>query len=82
MKIFKNRMVLGITCIVISLLICFAITPLINAGLSKKTTVVRMKEDAVSGVQLTGGMLEEVEIICSRQSCLWMRGGRIPTFTI
>ncbi len=62
MKIFKNRMVLGVTCIVISLLICFAITPLINAGLSKKTTVVRMKEDAVSGVQLTGGMLEEVEV--------------------
>ena len=36
MKLFKNRMILGITCIVISLIICFAITPLINVGLSKK----------------------------------------------
>ena len=62
MKIFKNRMVLGITCIVISLLICFALTPLINMGLSKKTTVVRMKQNVLEGEQLTRGMLEEIEV--------------------
>lgn len=62
MKIFKNRMVLGITCIVISLIICFAITPLINMGLSKKTTVVRMKQNVLEGEQLTRGMLEEIEV--------------------
>ncbi len=62
MKIFKNRMVLGITCIVISLLICFALTPLINMGLSKKTMVVRMKQNVLEGEQLTRSMLEEVEV--------------------
>lgn len=36
MKLFKNRTVLGIFCIAVSLIICFAITPLVNAGLSKK----------------------------------------------
>lgn len=55
-------MVLGITCIVISLIICFALTPLINMGLSKKTTVVRMKQNVLEGEQLTRSMLEEVEV--------------------
>ena len=62
MKRFKNRMVLGITCFVISLLICFALTPLINMGLSKKTTVVRMKQNVLEGEQLTRGTLEEIEV--------------------
>lgn len=42
MKLFKNRTVLGIFCIAVSLLICFAITPLVNAGLSKKVAIVRL----------------------------------------
>ena len=29
MKLFKNRTVLGIFCIAVSLIICFAITPLV-----------------------------------------------------
>lgn len=62
MKIFKNRMILGITCIVVSLIICFAITPLINMGLSKKATVVRMRQSVKAGEQLTVSMLEEVEV--------------------
>lgn len=62
MKIFKNRMVLGVTCIVISLIICFAITPLINVGLSKKSTVVRVRQDVTAGEQLIKEMLEEVEV--------------------
>lgn len=62
MKIFRNRTVLGITCIVISLLICFAITPLINKSLSKKATVVRVIHDAKEGEQLTGTIIKEVEV--------------------
>ena len=62
MKLFKNRMILGITCIVISLIICFAITPLINVGLSKKTTVVRVNREIKAGEQLTKNMLTEVEV--------------------
>ena len=44
MKLFKNRTVLGIFCIAVSLLICFAITPLVNAGLSKKVAIVRFNQ--------------------------------------
>lgn len=62
MKIFKNRTVLGITCIVISLVICFAVTPLINKSLSRKTTVVRVVHDAKVGDQLTGSIIKEVEV--------------------
>lgn len=62
MKLFKNRMVLGIACIVVSLIICFAITPLINTGLSKTATVVRMRQNANAGEQLDASMLEEVQV--------------------
>lgn len=62
MKLFKNRTVLGIVCIVAALLICFAITPLFNAGLSKKTTIVRVVKDAKAGEEITKGMLSEVEV--------------------
>lgn len=62
MKLLKNRTVLGIVCIVIALLICFAITPLFNAGLSKKTTIVRMAKGAKAGEEITKSMLTEVEV--------------------
>lgn len=62
MKLFKNRMVLGIACIVVSLVICFAITPLVNMGLSKMATVVRMRQDVKAGERLDASMLEEVQI--------------------
>lgn len=62
MKLLKNRTVLGILCIAASLLICFAITPLVNAGLSRKTTIVRFTRQAEEGEQITKNMLEEVEV--------------------
>lgn len=62
MKILRNRTVLGILCIAVSLIICFAITPLVNKGLSSKTTIVRMKTNAKAGAQITNAMVEEVEV--------------------
>ena len=35
MKLFKNRTVLGIFCIAVSLIICFAITPLVKVLIIK-----------------------------------------------
>ena len=52
MKLFKNRTVLGIFCIAVSLLICFAITPLVNAGLSKKVAIVRFNQMVQEGDRL------------------------------
>ena len=62
MKLFRNRTVLGIFCIAVSLLICFAITPLVNAGLSRKVTIVRFNRPVKEGEQITKGMLEVVEV--------------------
>lgn len=62
MKLFKNRTVLGIFCIAVSLLICFAITPLVNAGLSKKIAIVRFNQMVQEGEQITKNMVDVVEV--------------------
>lgn len=62
MKFLRNRTVLGILCIVIALLICFGITPMMNRGLSAKTTIVRMKGNVKAGTRVTGKMVETVEV--------------------
>lgn len=62
MKLFKNRTMLGIFCIAVSLIICFAITPLVNAGLSKKVTIVRFNKQVNEGEEITRSMLDEVEV--------------------
>ena len=62
MKLLKNRTVLGAVCIVLSLLICFALTPLFNQSVSRKTTVVRVVKDIQSGEQITKDMVQTVEV--------------------
>ena len=62
MKLFKNRTVLGIFCIAVSLLICFAITPLVNARLSKKVAIVRFNQMVQEGEQITKNMVDVVEV--------------------
>lgn len=62
MNFLKNRTVLGIACIVLSLLICFAITPLFNAGISQKTTIIRVTGDIRAGDQITKVMVKTVEV--------------------
>lgn len=39
MSFIKNRTVLGVICIVLSLLICFVVAPLFNSGISQKPTL-------------------------------------------
>lgn len=58
----RNRSVLGILCILASLLLVFGISPLVSRGFSAKVKVVRMKSDQAAGTRLTAGMLEEVEM--------------------
>ena len=62
MKVFKNRTVLGIFCIAAALIICFAITPLVNMGLSQKVTIVRFVKSAKAGDEIQKSMLQEVEV--------------------
>ena len=63
MSFFKNRTVLGVLCIVLSLLICFAVTPLFNAGISQKTSIVRVTKDIKSGDQITKDMKPDSVIL-------------------
>ncbi len=61
-KIFKNRMQIGWVCIVLSLVVCFGITPLFNSGMKAQAEVVRVKTDIPRGVQITGSMVEVVSV--------------------
>lgn len=61
MKILKSRTVLGVICIVVSLLICFGITPLFNKEISKKIEIVRVVKDIKIGDKVTGDMVRSVK---------------------
>lgn len=62
MNFFKNRTVLGVICIVLSLLICFVLTPLFNQSVSQKTSIVRVVKDIPAGEQITKDMVQSVEV--------------------
>ena len=62
MKFLKNRTVLGIICIALALIICFAITPLFNASKSSTMKIIRIKNDVKIGQQLTSKDVENVEV--------------------
>lgn len=62
MSFLKNRTVLGVICIALSLLISFAVTPLFNSSISQKTDIVRVVKDIKAGDQITKEMLKTVEV--------------------
>ena len=62
MKLLKNRTVLGVVFIALSLIICFAITPLFNAAKENTTEIVRMKKDVKIGQEITEKDIEVVEV--------------------
>lgn len=62
MKFLKNRTVLGVICIALALIICFAITPLFNASNSSTMRIVRVKNDLKIGQEITAKDIEIVEV--------------------
>lgn len=62
MSFLKNRTVLGVICIVLSLLICFVLTPLFNQSLSQKTAVVRVVKNIKAGDAISNDMIQTVEV--------------------
>ena len=62
MKFMKNRTVVGILCIVLSLFICFGITPLFNKSISQKTQIVRVAKEIKAGEKITENMIQAVEV--------------------
>lgn len=62
MKLFKNRVFIGIACLVLAALIAFVAVPIVNHLSTKTMEVIRVKDDVGMGTQLTEEMLEKVEI--------------------
>lgn len=62
MSFLKNRTVIGVICIVLSLIICFAVTPLFNKGMSQKTEIVRVTKDIKIGDEITKDMVQTVDV--------------------
>ena len=48
MKIFRNRTVIGVLCILLALVICFGVTPLFSRSASEKAEIVRVTADTRS----------------------------------
>lgn len=62
MSFLKNRTVIGILCIVLSLGICFGIVPLFTQSASQKTEVVRVARDIKAGEEITADAVQLVEV--------------------
>lgn len=62
MNFIKNRTVIGVLCIILSLVICFAITPMFNRTISQKTEIVRVTKDIRIGDEITNDMVKTVEV--------------------
>lgn len=62
MQIFKNRTVIGVACIILALVICFAVTPLFNRSLSEKTQIVRVIREIKEGEEITASQVKVVEV--------------------
>ena len=67
LEVFKNRTVLGITCIVLALIMCFVVSPLIIRTSNKTMDVVRVTADIKSGDEITKEMVTEVKMTSINQ---------------
>ena len=62
MKIFRNRTVIGVLCILLALIICFGVTPLFSRSASEKTEIVRVTKDIKEGDEITAEKVQTVEV--------------------
>lgn len=62
MKIFRNRTVIGVLCILLALIICFGVTPLFSRSASEKTEIVRVTKDIKEGDEITAEMVQTVAV--------------------
>ena len=67
LNVFKNRTVLGITCIVLAFFICFVVSPLISRISNKTVSIVRVTADIKSGDEITKDMVTEINMSSANQ---------------
>lgn len=58
----KNRTIIGIVCIVLALVVTFAVAPLVNRMAESKIDIVRMTKDVVQGHQISENDIEVVKV--------------------
>lgn len=61
-RFFKNRTIVGLISIILSLVICFLVAPLFNNAVRSKTEIVRVTKDILKGEVITASNIETVEI--------------------
>ena len=62
MNFLKNRTVIGVICILLALIICFAVTPLFNKTISEKMEIVRVVKPVKIGEEITADKVSVVEV--------------------
>jgi pilus assembly protein CpaB len=60
-NLLKNRIVVGLLCIITALVICFGLTPMFNDALKSKAELVRVTSEIKTGDEITAGMITTVE---------------------
>lgn len=61
-RLIKNRIVLGLGCILVSLIICFGLIPMFNGALKAKVEIVRVNAAIQKGEEITAKMVTTVEV--------------------
>ena len=59
----KNRTIIGIVCIVLALVVTFAVAPLVNKLSDSRTDIVRLKNDIVQGHMIQESDIEVVTVV-------------------
>jgi pilus assembly protein CpaB len=62
LSILKNRTILGLICIVLSLIICFGLTPLFNGAVKAQIEIVRMVKDVKQGEMISADMVTTIKV--------------------
>lgn len=58
----KNRTIIGIICIVVALIVTFAVAPVVNRLADSKVDIVRMTKNVTQGHQISEGDVEVVKV--------------------
>lgn len=61
-NLLKNRIVVGLICIITALTICFGLTPMFNDALKSKVEIVRVTAEIKKGDEITPKMVSTVEV--------------------
>ena len=61
-NLLKNRIVVGLICIITALVICFGLTPMFNDALKSKVEIVRVSTEVKKGDEITSKMVTTVEV--------------------